>query len=388
MVFFSHKIDFIKNAQTELKKYKMTDFIDETAILGKRFQLDDLPNHYKESTHIKDWKELSPDETTIYIPENAYIEDFSIQSHTDIEKIILADCMYGFHTKVYKEIFANIDEFWLENPNSMMITVPNKNQSWLARQIVVLLTEHRSNILMDCMKINLVELFDYIVEINDMNTAQLTAPMNIFPLLWYAVVNRHAEILIHGIKIGLPFTEELVRAAMKPTHTEIFKILLDNNIVITHKGEKHICEHAAPEIFSLFIDKYVSEKKDPAILLKHSIKNTKNFEELILNRDVSSAKQRDITEIYQIYYDCIVYSSDVKVLKMIEEYFEITNAEFQCEYAHGLNVIENQVLYEDNYDLFVYLLECGYEVSREHYDISVHKRCMKITPGFVKKYLN
>ena len=83
-----------------------------------------------------------------------------------------------------------------------------------------------------------------------------------------------------------------------------------------------------------------------------------------------------------------MYSSDVKVLKMIEEYFGITNAEFLSEYAHGFNVIENQVLYEDNYDLFVYLLECGYEVRREHYDISVRKRCLKITPGFVKKYLN
>jgi hypothetical protein len=370
------------------KNTKMTEFIDEIAILGKRFQIDDLPDHYKESTHIKDWKDLSPDEPTIYIPENAYIDDFAIQSHTDIEKILLADCMYGFHTKTYKEIFANIDEFWLENPDSMMITVPNKNQSWLARQIVVLLTEQRSNILMDCMKTNLVELFDYFVEINGMNPAQLTAPMNIFPLLWYAVVNRNAEILIHGIKIGLPFTEELVRAAMKPTHTEIFKILLDNNIVITYSGEKYICEHAPPEIFSLFMDKYVSEKKDPAKLLKHSMRNTKNFEELILNRDVSSAKEIDITEIYEIYYDSIVYSSDVKVLKMIEEYFQITNAEFQREYAHGLNVIEYRVLHEDNYDLFVYLIECGYEVRREHYDISVRKRCMKITPGFVKKYLN
>ena len=73
---------------------------------------------------------------------------------------------------------------------------------------------------------------------------------------------------------------------------------------------------------------------------------------------------------------------------MIEEYFEITNAEFQREYAQGLNVIEDRVLHEDNYELFVYLIECGYEVRREHYDISVRKRCMKITPGFVKKYLN
>jgi len=361
----------------------MTEFIDETAILGKQFRIDDLPIHYKESAHLKNVKELFPDETTINILDHIYVENFRIQSNSDITKILLSDCMYGFHTKVYKYIFMSIDEFWLENPNSRMIEIPNKEQSWLAKQIVVLLTEEKRNVMLACMRMNLIELFDYIIVRDNIDTEKLETP-----LLYYAAYNRNMEILIHGIDLKIPFTEDILRPVINNNDVVMFRMLLDKNISIHRRGEENICENASLEIFVIFLEKYISEKKDPANLLDYSIKNVKNFEELVLRRDISSAKNKKKEEIYDLYDECILRATDVKVLHLIEEYFEITNATFQREYPLVIRKIEQTVLYEDNYDLFVYLMECGYHVNRDHYNLSVRNRCMKITPGFVKKYLN
>jgi hypothetical protein len=148
-----------------------------------------LPQHIIESTHFASWRALFPDDTCIDILDDVFISNFDISSQDDFDRIIRADCYFGFDKNVYTTIFRNLDRFWREDPNSSALKLCPKNLSQLSNQIITLFTERRSTLLVTVMKFNHVELFDYIVERDGVEILQNGFSILGFPVLYLSLIH-------------------------------------------------------------------------------------------------------------------------------------------------------------------------------------------------------
>ena len=63
---------------------------------------------------------------------------------------------------------------------------------------------------MTCMKMNYVELFDFIIERDGLIAIENASRLSIYSLLYYAVYNGHVEILRRGIEVGCELSTELI----------------------------------------------------------------------------------------------------------------------------------------------------------------------------------
>ena len=156
------------------------------------YAIDSLPDHIITSTHFANWRTLFPDETTFLFNSSAMIENFNIHSQTDLDKIINADCVLGFTATHRIQILKNIEEYWLYNPNSAPILLPEKDKSFFANQVRSLIKKDHENALVTCMVNGYTELFDYIYE-RDSGYLNKNGKLDTGVLLHYAVSNGHIE---------------------------------------------------------------------------------------------------------------------------------------------------------------------------------------------------
>ena len=231
-----------------------------------------LPEHYLESIQFKSWIDLFPEESEFHIPDHLYVEDLTIRSQTDLDKINEAECAYGFTPKVHKIIFRNTERYWCEDPNSSPFRLPNVGKSWFTDQLIALFTEVASTINMNCMKLNHVTLFEYIVERDGPVALHGRSAMNVFSVLYYAVCNDNIEIFKCGVKMGCTISDDLFKPTIKKNNFEIMNMLFERNIQINKNIEKEFCEKASPKMFELFLENYVNVyKKSPTDLLRLSL---------------------------------------------------------------------------------------------------------------------
>ena len=81
----------------------------------------------------------------------------------------------------------NINTFWNENPNSAPVRLPDKSTTWFGLQIRELLSTPSFNIIMNCMKLNYVELFKFQIQTSETALADADACASIFTLLYYFI---------------------------------------------------------------------------------------------------------------------------------------------------------------------------------------------------------
>lgn len=339
-----------------------------------------LPDHIIKSSHFTNWRALFPDDTNIDIFNDVFISNFDISSQRDFDRIIRADCYFGFDKNVYTTILRNLDRYWRENPNSSPFTLCKKNVSQLANQIITLFTERRSTLLITVMKFNQIELFDYIIERDGVEILQDGFSLLGFPVLYYAVVNNHVEILRHGIAKGLIVTDELLKPALENGNLEITRFILERVDKISSRSKCAACKSASPEMFRLFLEFCKDNLED---LLQYALHNFDNFKELLL---LTGTKSRDVALKLLIY--CTVTSIDVRVVLFIEEHFKVTMRDLiigdeRINYSN----IQTNIIVDDNFDLYTHLYNSGFTVGEESFFLSVHYLCRKITPGLVRKHI-
>ncbi len=353
------------------------------------YHIADLPEHITESTHFINLRSLCPDETHIDILDEVYVSNFEIDSQAKFDQIIRADCYFGFDRKVYADIFRNLERFWREDPNSSPFQLSKKDISNLSNQLITLFTERQSSIIMTCMKLNQIELFDYIVERDGRGIIQDEGMLRVFPLLYYAVFNNHVEITKHGIEKGCLITDDLLKPAVQNDNLEIARILFESNIPITSRLERAVCEFASIKMLHLFLEYY---NKPLTGLLHYAVHNFENLKELVLliEKNFDLKLSRELA--FNLLGVCLRYSVDVRVIMFIEEQFGVCLRELiaentQMKYFNS-NYIHTNIIVEDNLDLYMYLHNSGFLVCEETYRTSVHYLCRKITPGLVRKHIN
>jgi hypothetical protein len=344
-----------------------------------------LPDHILKSSHFANWRALFPDDTTIDILDDVFVSNFHISSQHDFDRIIRADCYFGFEKNVYTTIFRNLERFWLEDAESSPITLCKKNVSQLANQIVTLFTERRSTLLITVMKFNQIELFDYIVERDGVEILQDGFSILGFPVLYYAVVNNHVEILRHGIDKGLVVTNELLIPAIDNNNLEIARIVFERLKRLNCHSKCAACKSASPEMFRLFLEFYQDNLDD---LLEYALHNLNNFKVLLT---LSGTKRRDIA--LKLLSVCTNVSIDIRVVMYVENHFAVTmrdliveNEKFGFKYMN-YDSIQVNIIADDNLGLYTHLFNSGFIVSEVTFTFAVNYLCKMITPGLVRKHI-
>jgi hypothetical protein len=355
-----------------------------------------LPDYITTSDHFKDWRELFPSETVFPVIKNNFVETLRIHSQADLDKILKAEHEYGFTPQVKQAIFAEIDRYWNDSVCSEPITLPEKDMSWFANQVLLMFKETDEMALVACMKHGYLDLFNYIYDKNGSNILQSGGSFNIYSLLTYAVINNNVDMIRRGIQVGCPVTDSLLKPTMETKNPEIFNILLENRLVISSAGEKDICEYATPQMFKMFLEIYINRSNnDPAKLIVSCIKNLDNLKDLLLNYDVSTAKEEwGYKFVCMLFKECITQSLNVDTLIFIEDYFAAPLKEFK-EYneTNGFefiktNCICDSVMWNDNLGLYLKLHDAGFVAHDNLLYISRKlRRCHRITPGLIKKHI-
>ena len=349
-----------------------------------------LPEHYLESTQFKSWIDLFPEESDFHIPDHLYVEDLTISSQTDLDKINEAECAYGFTPKVHKIIFRNTERYWSEDPNSSPFILPQEGKSWFGDQLIALFTEFPSTINIQCMKLNHVTLFEYIVERDGPVALHGRSAMNVFSVLYYAVCNDNIEIFKCGVEMGCIISDDLFKPAIKKNNLEIMNIMFDRNIEINKNIEKEFCEKASPEMFELFLENYVNRyKKVPTDLLRLSLYKFEICQQIVKRIDSSTVSKDFVFELLTIFAR---ESINIEVVRLIETHFGVTMKDFieankEFKYRSS-NFIGREIIIRDNLGLYLHLYESGFWITTDTYDSAKYYLCKNITPGLIRRHLD
>ena len=349
-----------------------------------------LPEHYLESTQFKSWTDLFPEEPEFHIPDHLYIEDFAVRSQSDLDKIIEAECAYGFTPKAHKIIFRNTERYWSEDPNSSPFRLPQEGKSWFGDQLIALFTESLSTINIQCMKRNHVTLFEYIVERDGNHLLNGTGGFSVFSVLYYAVCNNSIEIFKRGIEMGCIISDDLFKPSIKKNNFEIMNMLFERNIQIDKNTEKEFCEKASPKMFELFLENYVNRyKKVPTDLLRLSLYKFEICQQIVKRVQPSTVGRDFVFELLKIF---TIESINIEVVRLIEDHFGANMKDFieankEFKYRSS-NFIGQEIIIKDNLDLYLHLYDSGFWITEHTYDTSKYYLCKNITPGIIRKHLN
>jgi len=385
----------------------MSDFTDvlvtNNSLDFTEYLIESLPDHIITSTHFTNWHILFPDETTFLFDRRAMIDNFNIHSQTDLDEIINADCVLGFTATHRIQILKNIEEYWLYNPNSSPILLPEKDKSFFANQVRTLIKKDNETALVTCMVNGYTELFDYIYD-RDNGYINKDGKLDTGVLLHYAVSNGHIEMINRCITIGLPITTNLIYAAIDNGDPDIFRMLfIKNDRLINYARDDIICEQASLDIFKIFLEYYINNEKDPANLAIHAIKNINNLKELLVNYSHLFKQNIDSNYLYELFRKCLVNSVSIEVFLFIEAHFGVTLKELRelinnsnnsnnsnNNYSgnkYDLIEIGNDVILSENLEVFNYLRESGLLVDETNLTTAIRYRNHRITPGLIRKHL-
>jgi hypothetical protein len=359
-------------------------------IIGTAYPVAALPEHYIESIQFNSWRDLFPEETEFHIPDQLYVQDFIIRSQADLDKIIEAECAYGFTPKVQKIIFRNTERYWCEDPNSSPFRLPQLGKSWFSDQLIALFTEVASTINMNCMKLNHVTLFEYIVERDGPVALHGRSTLNVFSLLYYAVCNNNIEIFKCGVKMGCTISDDLFKPTIKKNNFEIMNMLFERNIQINKNIEKEFCEKASPVMFELFLENYVNVyKKAPSDLLRLSLYKIDICEKIVKRVEPSTVSVEFVFGLLRIF---TTESINIEVVRLIEGHFGVTMKDFieankEFKYRSS-NFIPQEIIVRDNLGLYLHLYESGFWITEDTYETAKYYLCKNITPGLIRKHLN
>lgn len=361
-------------------------------IIGRPYHINELPKHIIESSQFETWQNLLTGEQYFYIKDEIFVQDLTIRSQADFDRIIEADYELGFNQDARKEILKNMDKYWNEYPNSSPIQLPKEDYSFFANQVLTLFKEIDEMALVTCMKKGYIELFNYIYEREDGNINR-DKTFNAYALLHYAFRNGRIEMIKRGIEIGLQVKDIFIKSAIDSGDIEVFKLLFNYHfeLVINFNGLSDVCKYAPPEMFKIFLDYYINKlRSQPSNLLLHAVKNTANLKELVLNNDILLSKFWGKKFAYELLDECIMYSVDQEAVVFIEHHFETTIREFKYYYNNNHSkhhYISSNVLYNDNLELYNYLYNNGFKVDNEILNHVIKHRNRRITPGLVRKHI-
>jgi len=358
------------------------------------YPIETLPAWIISSRQFKEFKEMYPEEITfpcldIYMNNAISIE---INSYDDIDRIIGADFNFGYSEETNIQIFANVDKFYNENPNSAPVRLPNKNNTWLGMQIRELLETNERALIMNCMKLNYVELFKWKVQSNETAIADAQNYCSVFSLLYYAVVNNNIEILQAGIDAGCSVkTAHLLTTSFENQCLESTKIILSaNKLFIVSSTLEELAAKGSLEQLIYVIEWIKREKPTQEIKfnLTYALRNPKNLTYLFENNYFEIENPLN-TLLHSILLGL--------PLENIQTFERLTGARVRDLSNENLDniarkntdvydILFNATIKKNNIELYNYLRENGFKVTATTVAYAKNERQTNFSVGLINHH--
>ena len=378
------------------------DNANENELITRDYPISTLPDFILESEYFKNWRDLCPKEHMITLSNKMYLENLQITCNEDLYKIIECESLMLFTSKARVEILRNFNTYWMENPNSSGLRLPVKNCSYFGDQLLGLLEgDEPFYIMMYCMKNDYRDLFEYIYQRDGAKSFRSSHPFAVFPLNYYAIVNHNNELLNRAIEIGCPLrgpkssSSMLFEPVIDKNNIEAARILIKHGVKIEGAEVERAAEFASIELFRLILDTFMPNinqfcfTENKGRILYRALKNIENLKELFLNRDICF----DDIDLWknELLKFCIMKSMSLEVVKFLEEYFSYTLEDYRKSKPKNEDwhkYISDTIVEKDNIDLFNYMRGYGFIVCELSHLTASEKRCVKLTPGFIKFHQN
>ena len=381
---------------------KMSESANSNELITRDYPISTLPDFILESEYFKNWCDLCPNEHMITLSNKMYLENLEITCNEDFYKIIECESLMLFSSKARVEILRNFNTYWMENPNSSGLRLPVKNCSYFGDQLLGLLEGDESfYIMMYCMKNDYRDLFEYIYQRDGAKSFRSSHPFAVFPLNYYAIVNHNNELLNRAIEIGCPLrgpkssSSMLFEPVIDKNNIEAAHILIKHGVKIEGAEVERAAELASVELFRLILDTFIPNinqfcfTENKGRILYRALKNIENLKELLLNRNICF----DDIDFWknELLKFCITKSMSLEVVKFLEEYFSYTLEDYRKSKPKNEDwhkYISDIIVEKDNIDLFNYMRGYGFIVCELSHITAAEKRCVKLTPGFIKFHQN
>lgn len=349
-----------------------------------------LPDFITESALFIRTLDMCPTMTEFTYDRNKMVHTLKIVTREDFKKLIDADYMFGFTSKVQIQLFENMYNFWLNDPNSGELPLPVKDFSHFGNQVRALFLESETILPVRCFQGNYVELFDYLLKQNGLRTVD-SGRWPDYTLPFYGVVCNHIEIVKRGLEVGVSVADDVIDEAIKQQNIEMFRLLVNHNVRYTNKTLDAVAKKGLPKMYEYFLN--VAKKRGVECLKRyvvHTLQNKDNLEYLLLRSGVD-VKFIDGLDLLK---ECISEGYSSEIIQLVDAHFSkpdtnqntnpntlINNLQKIPEY----NNILDKVIYNEDLKLFMYLQSKGFLISHKliHYVTDTHKST-KFTPGFLK----
>jgi hypothetical protein len=357
-----------------------------TELKMRTIPVSEVPEYILESEFYKKWRDLSPDETMFQLLETMFIENFTINSQKDFEHIIRAESELILSRSTRVKILSNIKKFWLNNPASAQLVLPQKDDSFFGNQVISLLRDSDDTITIECMKNGYMDLFTYLVEecdwVNIRNYKWNLCQSN----LYYAVMNDNMEILVYAIEKGVSIRNDVMTAAIMKKNIKIIEYLISKRADFNYSALEEVNKINSPEIFKLLIDynEQLEHNFPPETLLEWALDNIDYLKDLLLNRQIVSSYDYEVYEI--LIKKCIRRFKKVNVIQFIREYFHMKDQNL-TQIPGITSQMSYKIISSNDYELYMYLRANGFRVHEGILEEAISRKCMTITPGLVRQHI-
>ena len=372
----------------------MSSFINTESKESDVFQnypIYSLPDFITESALFIRTLDMCPTMTEFTYDRNKMVHTLKIVSREDFEKLIDADYMFGFTSKVQIQLFENMYNFWLNDPNSLELPLPVKDFSHFGNQVRALFLESETILPVRCFQGNYVELFDYLLKRDGVRMVD-SGRWPDYTLPFYGVICNHIEIVRRGLEVGVSVADDVIDQAIKQKNLEMFRLLVNHNKVrYTNKTLELAAKEGLPEIYEYFLN--VSRKRGLDWLNKYVFKtlpNKDNLEYLLLRSGVD-VKFVDGLELLQ---ECISEGYSSEIIRLVDAHFSKPNTNQNTNPNTLINSLQkipgyanilDKVIYNEDLELFMYLQSKGFLISHKLIDyVTDTRKSSKFTPGFLK----
>ena len=366
-------------------KLKMTSFTED---IFENYPIESLPEFITESSLFIRTQDMCPSMTEFHYDRNKMVQTLKIKSHEDFEKLIDADQMFGFTSKVQIQLLENMYNFWLDDHNSSQLPLPVKDFSHFGNQVRELFTGSNIILPVRCFQGNYVELFDYLLKRDGLQIVD-GGRWPDYTLPFYGAVCNNVEIVKRGLEVGVSVADDVIDEAIKQQNIEMFRLLVNHkNVRYTKKTLDTAAKKGVIEMYEYFLN--IAKKKGVECLKRyvvHTLQNKDNLEYLLRRSDVD-VKFIDGLDLLQ---ECITEGYNSEIIHLVNEYFTELDGDSKplinkLQAIEGFANIPQKVVYNEDLELFMYLQSKGFLIkpSLIDYVINTHKS-PKFTPGFLKQ---
>jgi hypothetical protein len=364
----------------------MSSFVNEDTF--KSYPVDSLPEFITESSLFIRTLDMCPTMTEFTYDRNKMVQTLKIKTHEDFEKLIDADQMFGFTSKVQIQLLENMYNFWLNDASSSQLPLPVNDFSHFGNQVRALFTESNTILPVRCFQGNYVELFDYLLKRDGLHRVD-GGRWPDYTLPFYGAVCNHVEIVKRGLEVGVSVADDVIDEAIKKNNLEMFWLLVNHkNVRYTNKTLEVAAKEGSPEMYKHFLD--VARGIGIMSIRKYVVKTLQNKANLKYLLQESDVNLRCVNGL-DLLQECIREGYSAEIIQLVDTCFsELDGGSksliYKLQEIQGFINISEKVVYNEDLELFMYLQSKGFLITHTLIDYVTHTRkSPKFTPGFLKQ---